>query len=239
MAEASVSETDLERMVLQIEALFTHDTAGRIVAVNEPDGGPAPVFFLGRTRRGNLWRIRHDLPPDLARQLAELAANEPVQADLRAEPRSLPAMREALRQAGIDPVAHGGPAYYFPAALPDVTDAIEISKENIHLMRRMTPYLEDVRPERVPCLAMIADGAAVSFCFSARLTGRVAEAGLETHADYRGRGYAGRVVAAWARAVRASGRIPLYSTSWDNLASQAVARKLGLIQYGTDLSLGH
>ncbi|HZS91689.1 MAG TPA: GNAT family N-acetyltransferase, partial [Chloroflexota bacterium] len=45
------------------------------------------------------------------------------------------------------------------------------------------------------------------------------------------------VVAGWARAIRASGRIPLYSTSWDNHASQAVARKLGLVQYGTDLSL--
>ncbi|MGH2617528.1 MAG: GNAT family N-acetyltransferase, partial [Thermomicrobiales bacterium] len=41
----------------------------------------------------------------------------------------------------------------------------------------------------------------------------------------------------WAQAVRQEGRIPLYSTSWENLASQAVARKLGLVLYGVDLDI--
>ena len=76
------------------------------------------------------------------------------------------------------------------------------------------------------------------YCYSARLTGRAAEAGVETLETHRGRGYAPAVVAAWAHAVRETGRIPFYSTSWDNLASQAVARKLGLVQYATDLSIG-
>jgi predicted GNAT family acetyltransferase len=87
-------------------------------------------------------------------------------------------------------------------------------------------------------VAVVADDAAVSLCFSARLTERAAEAGVETLEGYRGRGYAPAVVLAWAQAIRASGRVPLYSTSWDNRASQAVARKLGLVQYGVDLSLG-
>ena len=32
---------------------------------------------------------------------------------------------------------------------------------------------------------------------------------------------------AWALAVRRAGIVPVYSTSWENLASQGVARKLG------------
>jgi len=78
-------------------------------------------------------------------------------------------------------------------------------------------------------MAVIEDGAAVSLCHSARLTDRAAEAGVETLDVYRGRGYASVVVAGWAHAIQATGRIPLYRTSWDNLASQAVARRLRLV----------
>jgi hypothetical protein len=37
--------------------------------------------------------------------------------------------------------------------------------------------------------------------------------------------------------MRASGRIPLYSTSWTNTASLAVARKLGLVAYANTWSI--
>ena len=67
-----------------------------------------------------------------------------------------------------------------------------------------------------------------------RITPEVHEAGVETSASARGRGFPPAVVAAWARAVRELGAEPLYSTSWENTASQAVARKLGLIPYAAD-----
>jgi predicted GNAT family acetyltransferase len=70
-----------------------------------------------------------------------------------------------------------------------------------------------------------------------RVTPTAHEAGVETPKQFRGRGYGGQVVAAWASAVRSLGCIPLYSTSWQNVASQAVAHKLGLVQYGTDLHI--
>ena len=61
--------TGLELLDIQIDNVFTHDAAGRIVAINEPDGDPAPRFFLGRTGEGNTWRIRHDVPESIARRL--------------------------------------------------------------------------------------------------------------------------------------------------------------------------
>ena len=63
------------------------------------------------------------------------------------------------------------------------------------------------------------------------------EAGVETLPDFRGKGYARDVAAEWARRVRGLGAIPLYSTSWTNNASQAVARKLRLVCYGADFEV--
>ncbi|MYA61126.1 MAG: GNAT family N-acetyltransferase [Dehalococcoidia bacterium] len=77
----------------------------------------------------------------------------------------------------------------------------------------------------------------MSVCFCARRSDSVAEAGLETAEAYRGQGLGTRVTAAWANAVRTSGRVPLYSTSWSNGASLAVARKLGLVAYASSWSV--
>lgn len=235
--------SDLRLLELQVEALFTHDAIGRIVATNEPGGGPAPRFFLGRAYTGNLWRVRHDLPESTARRLAALAASEPVGGALRAEPRHMAAYLEALRADGEVRHTYSGPAFRFPDTLSTPAAGVTpITRANLHLLRLLDWDLEALAAGELegwsPMMALVADGAAVSLAFSARLTERVAEAGVNTLEGYRGRGYAPAVVTAWAHAIRASGRIPLYSTSWDNLASQAVARKLGLVQYGVELSLG-
>ena len=235
----SLDPTDLELLEIQIDAWFTHDPEGRIVSTKEPGGGPAPRFFLGRTGEGNLWRVRHDVPPDTARQLVELARNEPVHDDLRAAPGNLDAMMDALRK-DHEPLEDSGPAYRFPDDLPAPANVTRITRANLDLLRRIVPDMDDLERDFEQCepsTAIVVDGAAVADCYSSCLTMRAAEAGVVTLDDYRGRGYASAVVAAWAHILRDSGRIPLYSTTWDNLASQGVARKLGLIQYAADLWL--
>ena len=81
---------------------------------------------------------------------------------------------------------------------------------------------------RAPITAIERDGHAVSVCCCARRSGHAAEAGLETTAAFRRAGLGARVAAAWATAVRASGRVPLYSASWSDTASLAVAARLNL-----------
>jgi len=77
----------------------------------------------------------------------------------------------------------------------------------------------------------------VSVCRSVRITPAAHEAGVETLPDFRAKGYAQDVVAGWARLVRSMGAIPLYSTSWENTASQALAKKLRLVMYGADFQV--
>jgi hypothetical protein len=60
---------------------------------------------------------------------------------------------------------------------------------------------------------------------------------VKTRADHRRRGHAVNAVAGWARAARSRGATPFYSTSWDNVASQGVARRLQLSLVGVDFSL--
>ena len=225
---------------VEIDALFTHDAVGRIVADNEPDGDLAPRFFLGRTKVGNSWRVRHDVPEAPARALDALAAAEPVPEDLEEWPVHLDTMIEVLRIGDQPVVLDRDLAYRFPAEIPAPAGATRITRANLQLLRRIVADLADVEAGLAHgdiCTAMVVDGVAVSMCSCARLTGKAAEAGVDTLEDYRGRGYAAVVVAAWARAVRETGRIPFYSPSSDNTASQPVARKLNLVHYGGCVTL--
>jgi len=224
---------------LHLDALFVHDERGRILTRNALDRGPAPRFFLGRTPGGNRWRFRDDLPDDLAERLEALCAEEPPSTDLRAPPRHGERYGELLAAHAPITETWSGPAYRFPEALPPTaTEAVRLTDENAGLLRGgdLEPWIEDIGQSE-PLVASVRDGRAVSVCGSVRITQEAHEAGVETSVGARGRGFAVAVVAAWARAVRETAAEPLYSTSWENTASQGVARKLGLIPYANDFSI--
>ncbi|WP_394828147.1 hypothetical protein [Pendulispora albinea] len=238
MSHGSSLESTL--LQLHVEALFTHDSKERLLSTNEIGPVAAPRFYLARTTTGHLWRVRHDVPDTIARSLVELAASEPASSDLSAAPRHLDAYRELLESLHPVDEVSAGPAFFFPDEVERPENVVTIDPTNAHLLHPFgfSPYelavgLESGRP----FTAIVEDGVARSMCHCARFTDRAAEAGVRTLADFQGRGYAPAVVAAWALAVRAVGRIPLYSTSWSNLRSRAVARRLGLVTYGAEWSL--
>ena len=231
-------------MQIHVSALYRHDERSRLLAVNEPgpprpDDPLPPRLYVGRTRDGLIWRFRHDLPASLVAELEPMLAAEPVAADHSRPLQCLEAVQAMLARNAPLSGMWSGPAWRFPdeISVPKHT-VIPVTPVNDELVRLLSPVLvaDDV-PWRLPCLALLDDGHLASVCFSARNTPIAAEAGVDTRQGFRGRGYAPAVVAAWARAVRQEGRIPLYSTSWDNLASRSVARKLGLVLYGADLSI--
>ena len=225
-------------MELQTETLYRCNADGRLRCDNEPGDPIAPRFFLGRTPGGNLWRLRHDLPDDLVQALDRLCRAEPVRADLAPPPQSYDAIRAAL--AAHAPLAseYRGPAYRAPTDIPLLPGAVLVTQASIQVLE---PWFVDLLPEwnaRQPVAAVIEQGIAVAVCFCARITDHAAEAGVETIPAFRRRGYAAAAVATWAAEIRRRGLLPLYSTSWGNLASQGVARKLGMQHYGEDWSIG-
>jgi len=230
-------DSDLDLALLQAEALYVHDPHGRLLRVNELDTqDPVPRFLLIRTRHGNLWRTRHDLPADLAAALDGLAADEPVGVDLAGPPVHLAAYTDLLGRHAAPGAPYAGPAYYLPD-LAAPLDTVTITLANADLLRAHYPITMSELAERAPVVVCVAAGVAVAACSCARTTAQVAEAGIHTVEDYRRRGYAVATARGWAAAVRTQGKLPLYSTSWDNTASQAVAARLGAVQYAVDFSL--
>lgn len=229
--------SDAHLIDLQAETLFTHDAAGRLLRLREPNGGPAPRFFLGRTATSRAMRFRADVSGNAMREIENLVSAEPISANVQSDPAALDTIRAILARAAPVRRENRGPAYRFPDQIIRPSDVVAITRANAHLGGQGFAWLFDEVDARQPCYAVVRGGEAVALCFCARRGARAAEAGVETLEPYRGRGYATTVTAGWALAVRTLGLIPLYSTSWDNLASQGVARRLGLIRYGSDLDL--
>ena len=225
-----------EMMAIQLETLFVHDQNGRLVGINSKEDIPAPRFFFGSTEKGNLWRFRCDLPDSTVDELESLCIQEPTCGNLRDAPINLETFKDILNKQ--DRIQHSwtGPAYWIPEGYPNSSaNAVRITDDNVDLLKEGFPDIKPRIESCQPVFAVTSGGAAVSVCLSARITSKAHEAGVETLETHRGKGYASSVVGAWATEVRGLGRIPFYSTSWENIASQGVARRLRARMFGVDL----
>ncbi|MBI1929943.1 GNAT family N-acetyltransferase [Candidatus Poribacteria bacterium] len=230
----------LALMQLHVETLFVHDGNRQLLFVNEPfhpEDHPAPLVFIGRTNEGFICRYRHDLPAELCDELKQLATQYegvPFVADsvLIGKVRQRLEMAE-WRIGGV----WEGPAYCFPAVVPKGEACVVVDSSNAGVLRQhfcdIIAELDAVQP----CVAAVVKGNAVSICRTVRRSLHAAEAGVNTIVTHRRRGLGTKVVAKWASLVQDTGLMPMYSTSWDNVASRGLAAKLGLVQYGTDLHL--
>ncbi|WP_409295554.1 GNAT family N-acetyltransferase [Peribacillus sp. SCS-26] len=220
--------SDLKLMEIQADVLFKHDSSSRLTAVNEEGGGEAPFLFLGQTKEGRILRFNASVPEPVCREIKDIVQSYPMNSALA---KIIGAVSENNSVSNL----WMGPAYTFPESFQKSSHAVVITEENQEILRQDFPHLiEEFRP-RQPIFAMVEEGRAVSVCFSARNSDLAAEAGVETLPGYQGKGYAVNCAGAWGMEIRKEKRIPLYSTSWDNLPSQKIAAKLRLHQYGVDL----
>ena len=221
----------LRLLEIQLETLFEFDDRGRIASAHEP---PAPRLYLGRTLEGQILKLRADVPSEVAASLEAIAAREPRIHDLSEPPLPSRALREPL---GAIEREFRGPACWLPESCDDASAAELATPENVGQLAGPFEWLIAELEDASPAVVVREQGESVSVCHCARRGPRAAEAGVETIEAARGRGHARAAVAAWAAHVRAAGRLPLYSTWWENLASRAVAESLGAIAYAEDFHL--
>jgi hypothetical protein len=185
--------------------------------------------MLIRSATECVWAVHQGVSDDVAARIAVLASQEVPTGNLRAPPLHAAEYLSLTRGR----VGFCGPAFAFPENLPDPGDVVQVESESL-LQRHFRGWVPgEIAAGRAPVLAVVEDGHPVSVCFSARTSDVAAAAGLETAERFRGRGLAGRVVAAWGHTIRAGGRLPMYSASWDNAASLAVTRKLGMTAFAS------
>ncbi len=226
---------DLSTLFQQrMDALYQSDTAGRIVCTNEWDSRPSPRFHLMRTAHGVFCRYQAGLPDEIVRRLETLCQQEPVERFSEPLPLYRERYLEILAEHAPVQSVWSGPAFMALEEVAPGAETMIIGENNASLLReRMADWLPDV-PHRRPFVAVVKDGGAVSLCASVRITNAVHCAGVETHVSYRRHGYAADAVASWSSAVRAQGAVPFYSTSWENVASQRIARRLKMTLAGVD-----
>jgi hypothetical protein len=218
----------------QLEVSYARDRHGRLVATRDAEPRPAPRLHLGRSAEGNVWALRADVEAPCAEEIARACAGE---APLRlAAPHRPPTCRERV-VALLAPVERElrGPAYVLPRDLPRDGRARLATFEEASEWSEAFPWLANDFSSIQPVAVAFDHGRPASICHSPRgWTQAATEAGVETLEPFRNRGLATAAVACWALAVQATGRLAFYSTSWDNHASQAVARRLSAHLYGED-----
>ena len=217
---------------LHADILFARNVQGDMTAVNDwRQSKPAPLFYLGRSGDERIIRFRSDSPEGVRTDLATLVAKE---SSADGMPGQIDEMLGVLA-AFDNPSDRMGPAYYFSERIDSAAPQIQIITErNAEVLKPcMSDWLPDVAHEQ-PMVGWIEDGAALGICASVRRSAKAVAAGLEVVEAARRRGIGMELAKSWASRVMDEGKIAMYSTSSDNIASQGVAARLGLRFLGTD-----
>lgn len=222
-------------MSVHCDALYVHNDRRELICINDWLRRPAPAFWMGFTPEGILWRFREDVPAETrtrAERLIDHEANDPAsQAPLNHSAYcALFGAQDAISGPtywlSADPVLSGRPVQRVSAAY-----AAALNDSGLDA------WIPDM-PHQKPMFASLENGRAVAVCASVRSTPTAHEVGVETVPRHRRRGHGGAVVAAWAQELLRRDIIPLYSTSWDNLASRGLATGLGFEAFGWEYRIG-
>ncbi len=216
--------TDLDLLRLEMDTLWGPDVYGRPLRKH-------PLVAIAIATEGMAVRWGPTVPNDL-REMDTLEIGSPIQAHLDRFRERLGPTRES-----------GGPSYVFGGEEPSSSShrVVTSESESASMLATLRPEVWGDPQEWAdllvgdfgPWAIGVAENRVTAVCYTPVGSRSAAEAGVWTHPEARGRGWATSVTAAWARAAGPRFDTLFYSTGFENAASQGVARKLRLRPIGT------
>ena len=209
-----------------IDRMIGADAHGRLT-------GAAPHLYVFRTADSVLCRTHVELSVDVVESLSRIALGE------RGRQREWPLEygQYLAVLTSVAPVKAVRSGLLYRIVDPPEGKATRITRSNSNLLHGgLDEWLPDIDAGRL-IYATIVDGRAVSICASVNEAGGAHEAGVQTLPSHRRKGLAAQAVASWAGAVLRMNATPFYGTTFDNLASQGVARCLNMELVGSDFSI--
>ncbi|MBQ0140250.1 MAG: GNAT family N-acetyltransferase [Kurthia sp.] len=221
--------SDLKLMKNHVEVLFQQNKQNQLTVINEPPFDDAPLLFIGLTKEGSVQRYSYKVDDLLKKRLQNIVMYQ-------RDELVVSLINQLSNRLGFREFVMG-PTYVFPKLNFSNEEVVLMTEENKELLKDDHRFTYIDFKMKQPCVVIIKNDKIISLCCSARQNNEAAEASVYTAEQYRGKGYGTTVTKAWAYHVQQAGKIALYSTTWDNLASQGVARTLGLHQYGVGLTM--
>jgi hypothetical protein len=217
--------------------LFRTNAAGELISINEPaeaDTEPAPAIYICYANGRFLLKHGVGVPEQWIKNLRDILGRVDGPANV---PHTV--IVAIIRKSALDHVDIAeieiGPAFYIPQMPVKASDVFEINQWNRDALEPRFGYTYRHLDQLQPCIAKVIGDKAVAICRTVRRSSFGLEGGVDTILEFRTRGFGAETVASWAAKVWSLGFIPCYSTQWENKASLALARKLGMIQYATDI----
>ena len=221
------------------ELLFRINPAGELAGVNEPaepDNDQAPKLYLFLGKKECIVRKSVDLTDawlqNLRNAIGQIVDNGDY-ASSEIEDLVYMSSRVFWKRISVKSCF----AFYIPKTDGFDDGVIEIDQNNKSCLQRNFPYAYVHLNYLAPLVANVVNGEAVAICRTVRRHSLALECGVDTIAEFRGKGFGTEVARSWARKVWNINLIPCYSVHRENKASLAIVNKIGINRYGMDVTV--